>query len=299
MIMMDDLKRMVIFSHVVDAGSFSGAARRLGIAKSAISKHVSLLEQSIGVRLLNRNTRSLSLTDVGENYYQSCIKLIEVVEEAQGHISTVQEEPRGTLKVSSPSSYGIDHIAPLLNDFLKQYSSLNVELLLDDTVIDMTEEGIDVAIRIGWLPDSTLRAKKIKDSPRIICASPAYLKNKKIPSSPSELAQHEWIIFTRLPTPYQCELTKNNRSKVIHINGRIKTNNAQAVRKLLLEGAGVAALSDFLIDDDLDQGHLVRLLPDYKISDASIYAVYQNQRILQPKIRTFIDFLTQRLNQSS
>lgn len=295
--MLDDLKRMVLFAHVVETGSFSAAARRLGIAKSAISKHVSLLEQNIGIRLLNRNTRSLSLTDVGERYYQSCVKLLEVVEEAQGHVSDEQEEPRGTLKVSCPSSFGIDHVAPLLSDFLKKYTALNVELLLDDNIVDMTNDGIDVAIRIGWLPDSDLRARKIKDTPRLLCASPDYLSDKKQPKAPVDLLQHEWIIFTRLPTPYQYEFTKNKHRKTIQVKGRIKTNNGNAVRKLLLEGAGIAALSDFLVADDIKKGHLVQLLPDYKIADASIYAVYQDHRLQQPKIRTFIDYLSQKLGE--
>ncbi|WP_198266480.1 LysR family transcriptional regulator [sulfur-oxidizing endosymbiont of Gigantopelta aegis] len=297
--MLDDLKRMVIFTHVVDTGSFSGAAKRLGVAKSAISKHISLLEQSTGIRLLNRNTRSLSLTDIGEGYYQSCIKLVEVVEEAQGRISSAQEEPRGNLKISSPSSFGIDHVSPLLHQFLQQYPLLNAELLLDDNMIDMTEAGIDVAIRIGWLPDSNLRAKKIKDSPRLLCASPEYLKGKKIPTSPADLTQLEWIIFTLLPTPYQYELLKKNQAKAqnktIHIKGRIKTNNASAVRRLMLEGAGIAALSDFLIEDDLNKGNLVQLLPDYKLSDVGIYAVYQNQHLQQAKIRTFINYVVDKL----
>ncbi len=293
--MLDDLKRMVIFSHVVDTGSFSGAARRLGIAKSAISKHVSLLEQNIGVRLLNRNTRSLSLTDVGEGYYQSCIKLVEVIEEAQGHISNIQEVPRGTLKISSPASFGVDYIAPLLNDFLNQYTSLKAELLLDDNIVDMTEEGIDVAIRIGWLSDSNLRAKKINDSPRLLCASPDYLADKKLPKTPTDLNQMDWIIFTRLPTPYQYEFTRKEQTKTIQIKGRIKTNNGKAVRKLLLEGAGIAALPNFLIGKDIEKGDLVQLLPDYKISAASIYAVYQDKRLQQAKVSVFIDFLMKRL----
>lgn len=293
--MMDDLKRMVIFSHVVDTGSFSAAARRLGIAKSAVSKHVSLLEQSIGVRLLNRNTRNLSLTDVGESYYQSCTKLVEVAEEAKLCISGIQDEPRGSLRVTCPASFGIEHIAPLLNEFVQNHSSLNAELLLDDNVVDMTEQGIDVAIRVGWLPDSNLRARKLKSSPRLLCASPQYLDHAGTPQIPEDLAHHENIIFTLLPTPHQYKFNKNNKSKTVQIKGRIKTNNGNAVRTLLLEGAGIAALSDFLVADDLERGTLVQLLPDYHIADAGIYALYQNQQLQPAKVRTFIDFLAEKL----
>ena len=289
--MLNDLKRMVIFAHVVECGSFSGAGRRLGIAKSAISKHVSLLEQNIGVRLLNRTTRSLSLTDIGETYFQNCVRLLEVVDDARACTSTLQDEPRGLLKISSPAGFGIEHIAPLLNRFLQQYPDLSAELLLDDEVVDMTGQGIDVAVRVGWLPDSSLRARKLKNSPRLLCASPDYIERMGLPQSPGDLSQHEWIIFTLLPTPYHCIFTRNGKSREVQVKGRIKTNNGNAVSRLLLEGAGVSALSDFLVEKDLKKGKLVHLLPDYHIADAGIYAVYQSQRLEQAKVRKFIDYL--------
>lgn len=294
--MLDDLKRMVIFSHVVEAGSFSGAAKRLGIAKSAISKHVSLLEKSINAQLLNRSTRSLSLTDVGETYYQSCSRLITILEETRNTTEALQDEPRGMLRISSPSSFGIDHVAPLLSTFLQQYPDLNAELLLDDNVVDMTEQGIDVAIRVGWLPDSNLKARKLKDSPRLLCASPDYIERRGLPETPEDLALHEWILFTLLPTPHHYTFTKNNKSKNIHVKGRIKTNNGNAVRSLLIEGAGMSVLADFLVEKDLKEGRLVHLLPDYQVEAAGIYAVFQNRNFQQAKIRTFIDFLAEKLN---
>ena len=293
--MLEDLKRMVIFAHVVEARSFSGAARRLDIAKSSISKQVSLLEKNIGVRLLNRSTRSLSLTDIGETYYKSCAQIAEILDEAHLVTHALQDVPRGMLRISCPASFGIDHIAPLLNTFLQQYTELSAELLLDDNVVDMTEMGIDIAIRVGWLPDSSLRAHKLKDSPRLLCASPDYIERKGLPEAPEDLIQHEWVIFTLLPTPYHYTFTKNNKRKNIQVKGRIKTNNGNAVRNLLLEGAGISALSDFLVDKDLKDGKLIRLLPDYHIADAGIYAVFQNQHLQQAKVRAFIDFLADKL----
>lgn len=293
--MLDDLKRMVIFAHVVEAGSFSGAAQRLDIAKSAISKQVSLLEKNIGARLLNRSTRSLSLTDIGETYYHSCAQLAEILDAAQTASHALQDEPRGMLRISCPASFGIDYVAPLLNTFLRQYTELNAELLLDDNVVDMTKMGIDVAIRVGWLPDSSLRAHKLKDAPRLLCASPEYIERNGLPEIPEDLIQHEWIIFTLLPTPYHYTFTKNKKSKKIQVKGRIKTNNGNAVRNLLLEGAGVSALSDFLVDKDIKEGKLIHLLPEYHIADAGIYAVFQNQHLQQAKVRAFIDFLADKL----
>lgn len=293
--MMDDLKRMVVFSHVVQSGSFTGAAKRLGIAKSAVSKHVSLLEQNIGARLLNRSTRKLSLTDIGESYFQNCVRLMEVMDDAKQCTDALQNEPQGNLKISCPASFGIDHVAPLLNRFLHDYPRLNAELLLDDNVVDMTEQGIDIAIRVGWLPDSSLRARKLKDAGRLLCASPEYIEQAGMVKTPEGLVQHEWIIFTRLPTPHHYVFTRNDKNTEIKVKGRLKTNNASVVRRLLLDGAGIAVLSEFLVNEDLEAGRLVHLLPDYHLAAAGIYAVYQNRRLQQTKIRKFIDFLAENL----
>lgn len=293
--MFDDLKRMVIFSHVVEAGGFSAAAQRLGIAKSAVSKHVSLLESHLGVRLLNRSTRGLSLTDAGEAYYQNCARMVEAAEEARRCTSALQEEPHGTLRVASPASFGVRHVAPLLNAFMARYPALKAELLLDDNVVDMVQQGIDVAIRVGWLPDSSLRARKLRDARRLVCASPAYLERMGVPKTPDDLAAHDWVIFTLLPTPYRCTFTRRQEEKTVHVKGRIKTDSGSAVRTLLLEGAGVGVLSDFLVASDIAEGRLVHLLPEYTISDAGIYAVYQDQHLQQAKIRRFIDYLAEHL----
>lgn len=294
--MLDDLKRMVIFSRVVEEGSFSAAAQKLGIAKSAVSKHVAVLEQNIGARLLNRSTRGLSLTDIGESYYQHCSRINEAAEEARRCIDPLQDEPQGTLRVACPVSYGIQYIAPLLHAFLHEHPGLKAELLLDDNVVDMVQHGIDVAIRVGWLPDSSLRARKLGNAQRLLCASPDYLARTGVPQTPDDLTRHEWIIFTLLPTPYHCTFSKNRQSRTVQVKGRIKTNNGNAVRSLLLEGAGIAALSDFLVLEDIEAGRLIRLLPGHAIAEAGIYAVYQDQRLQQAKIRRFIDFIAARFS---
>ncbi len=292
---MDDLRRVIIFFHVVDTQSFSGAAKRLGIARSAVSRHVALLEKSIGVRLLNRTTRSLSLTEAGEIYYRSCARIVEEAEEATRRISQLQDEPMGTLKVAGPVSFG-SQLTPLVREFTQHYTALNVELLLDDRVVDMVKEGIDVSIRVGWLDDSNLVARKLCDSPRLLCASPDYIERRGRPKSPAQLANHEWIIFTLLPTPYHWIFTRNKRQDTVQARGRVKTNSAIAVRSFLLGGAGIAALSNFLVADDIEAGRLEHLLPDYDCGSAGIYAVYQDRRYQQAKVRLFIDFVDKRLN---
>ena len=292
---MDDLRRMIIFFHVVDTQSFSAAARKLGIAKSAVSRHISLLEKGIGVRLLNRTTRSLSLTEAGETYYQSCARIVAEAETVTRRVSQLQDEPLGTLKVAGPVSLGNQLIAPLVAEFMERHRALNVELLLDDQMIDMVKEGIDVSVRVGWLRDSNFVARKLADSPLLLCASPGYIERRGRPESPAELVDHEWIIFSLLPTPFHWTFSKNKRQETVRIKGRLKINNADAIRSLMLEGVGISILSKYLIGNDIRAGRLEQLLPDYDCNSAGIYAVYQDRRYQQAKVRLFIDFIDQQL----
>lgn len=293
---MNDLRRMVIFFHVVEAQSFSGAARQLGIARSAVSRHITLLEKSTGVRLLNRTTRRLSLTEAGETYFQSCARIVAEAETATHRISQLQEEPRGTLKIAAPISLGNQFITPLVRAFMRRYTALNVELLLDDEVVDMVGESIDVSIRVGWLHDSNLIARKLGDWPRFLCASPGYLEQHGRPESPAQLTGHEWIIFTRLPAPYHWTFRKNKREERIQVKGRLRTNNADAIRASLLAGAGITAQAAFLVDDDIKAGRLERLLPEWDCGSVGMYAVYQDRRYQQAKVRLFIDFVSEEFN---
>ena len=288
---MEDLRRMVIFYHVVDRHSFSGAARQLGIARSAVSRHITLLEKSIGVRLLNRTTRQISLTEAGETYFRSCARIVAEADAATRRLNQLQEEPEGTLRVAAPISLGNRFITPLVHTFMQRYPSLNIELLLDDRVIDMVKEGIDISIRVGWLHDSNLVARKLGDWPRYLCASPDYLERHGIPETPAQLSRHEWLIFTMLPAPYHWSFTRNKRQEQIQVRGRLKTNNADAIRSSLLAGAGIAAQAAFLVQDDIRAGRLVHLLPDWDCGSVGMYAVYQDRRYQQAKVRLFIDYI--------
>lgn len=289
---MDDLKRMAIFYHVIDAGTFSEAARRLDMAKSAVSKHIAQLEKQIGVRLLNRTTRRLSLTEAGEVFYRSCAQIVAEAAEAKRRVTRYPEEVSGTLRVSCPVALGNQYMAPLVKAFSDRYPDLSIELLIDDQIVNIVEERIDVAIRIGWLADSQSIARKLLDSPRLICASPEYLQRHGLPTQPEDLTNHQWIIFTLLPTPHRQTLTKDGRRKTLHVNGRFKTNNALLVRSLLLEGAGIGVLAEFIVGDDIKQGRLVQLLPDYNAGEAGVYALYQDRHYMLQKTRLFIDFLS-------
>jgi DNA-binding transcriptional LysR family regulator len=286
---------MVIFFHVVDTQSFSGAARQLGIARSAVSRHVSLLEKGIGARLLNRTTRRLSLTEAGRTYFESCARIVAEVQLASRRVGQLHDEPQGTLKVAAPISLGNRLIVSLVREFMQRHPAVNVELLLDDQAIDMVRDGIDVSIRIGWLQDSNLVARKLGDWPRILCASPDYLERSGHPESPSDLAGHEWIIFTLLPSPYHWTFTRNKRQERIQVKGRFRTNNADAVHESLLAGAGIGAQVSFLVQDDIKAGRLVQLLPDYDCGCAGMYAVFQDRRYQEAKVRLFIDYISEQL----
>lgn len=292
---MDDLKRMGIFYHVVEAGGFTAASKRLGIAKSAVSRHVSVLEQDMGVRLLNRTTRQMSLTEAGETYFHACEKIIHDAEEVTRNVSGVSGKLTGTLRISCPIALGSDYVVPIVKAFSDIHSDLKIELIVDDQVVNMVDEGIDISIRVGWLDDSGLIARKLTNSPRLLCASPDYLKQFPELVSPEQLSFHQWVIFTLLPTPYRQIVSRQGSQQTLRVNGRFKTNNILTLRSMLLEGAGVGVLAKFLVEEDIRKGRLVNLLQNYDFGEAGVYAVYADRRLIPSKVRQFIDYLIETL----
>ncbi len=292
---MQNLNRMMIFYHVVDSGSFTDAAKVLKMAKSAVSRHISLLENEIGAKLLNRTTRQLSLTNVGQIYYLSCQRIIEETQFMQNEISVLQNQPVGSLKIAATNSIGNVYIAPLIVEFMRLYPKINIDLMLQDQVIDMVEEGVDVSVRVGWLKDSNLVAQKISDSRMVLTASPAYIKQYGPVVTPKELEKLQWIIFSLLPKPTEWVFKQNKKVETISVKGNIKTNNAEAVRTLLLAGSGVSVLSHFMVADDIQEGRLVELLPNYDLGSAGVYLVYQEKQYKQLKIQLFNDFISKNL----
>lgn len=294
---MDDLKRMMIFFHVVDTNSFSAAARKLGMAKSAVSRHIGLLEKNMGVRLLNRSTRSLSLTEAGQTYFHSCARIVEEFEQVTQRLGVLQKNPSGSLKISAPVSPGNQIIVPLVAQYLCQHRDVNIELVLDNNLLDMAKEGIDLCIRVGWLHDSALIARKLGDAPRILCASPAYIERHGRPQTPADLSAHESLIFTALPTPHHLICTRDNQQHSVQLKGHIKCNSADGVRAFLLQDAGIGVLADFMVSEDIRCGRLLPLLSEYDCGSAGIYAVYQDRQYQQAKLRLFIDFLAEHVTQ--
>ncbi len=292
---MQNLNRMIIFHRVADLGSFTEAAKELKMAKSAVSRHIALLEKEVGARLLNRTTRQLSLTEVGRIYFQSCQRIIDETQFMANEISVLQNQPTGSLKVAATNSIGDTYIAPLIVEFMRLYPHIKIDFMLQDQVVDMIEEEIDVSIRVGWLKDSNLIAKKITDSRMVLMASPAYIKKYSPISIPKELESHQWVICTLLSNPTEWVFKHKKQNEKVSVKGNITTNNAQAVKNLLLAGAGISVLTHFMVAEELQEGRLVELLPGYDLGSAGVYLVYQQRQYRQLKTQLFSDFISKNL----
>ncbi len=289
---MDELKRIGVFTRVVETKSFSEAARQLGVAKSAVSKQIAQLEKEVGVRLLNRTTRSLSLTEAGEIFYRHSADIVSRTEVALSELREYQNQPTGTLRISCPVDFGTQHLVPVIKQVRALYPLLKIDLLLEDRVINMVEDGVDLAIRIGWLQESNLVAKKICETPVIVFASPEYLAQKGIPNTPQDLQQHDWVSLSLFSSPLTWQFEHNGQKQSVQMHSQLKTNSVAAILALVKSGQGISALSKFVMQDDIDQGLLQPLLTDYQLEPSGVYAVYPHREHVPPKVRIFIDFLS-------
>jgi len=294
----DELKRVGVFTRVVEAKSFSEAARQLGVAKSAVSKQVSLLEKEVGVRLLNRSTRSISLTEAGEIFYRHCQDIVTRTHVALDELRQYQNQPTGTLKVSSPISFGTSHLVPIIKELRALYPHLKIELLLEDRIINMVEEGVDLAIRIGWMQESNLVAKKLCQVPMVAFASPDYLAKMGIPKKPSDLTDHHFISMSLFNAPLRWNFEKNGKSETVQMHSPVKSNSPDAVVSLALAGQGISALANNMVFDHIDSGALLPVLPGFNLKPVGIYAVYPHREHMPPKVRAFMDFLSRRCQQA-
>jgi DNA-binding transcriptional LysR family regulator len=283
---------MVTFAAVVEASSFSGAARKLGVTKAAVSKHVSSLEEELGVRLLHRTTRRLRLTEVGRAYYERCAQLVQVADEADRCVRGDDAAPRGRLRVSAPVGVGQSLVAPLVARFSAVQPRLEVELLLDDAMVDLIDADIDVAVRAGRLADSSLIARKLAPLELLVVSSPAYLRRHGEPTNPNELMQHAWLGYTPLGDPQRLRLRRaGGRAVTTKHEANVRTNDGAVLRAWLLEGIGITVLPRFFVRDAVAAGALSVVMPDYQIDAGAIYAVHPHGRRPPPKVRLFIDAL--------
>jgi DNA-binding transcriptional LysR family regulator len=289
---MDALSDIAVFIQVVDSGSFTATADRLGLSKSVVSKYVTRLEDRLGARLLNRTTRRLSLTEVGRAFYERSRKGLQEIEEAEAEVSRLQSAPRGVLRLNSPMSFGIQHIAPALAEFMALYTDLSVEMSLDDRRVNLVEEGFDLAIRIGELPDSSLVARRLGPCRHVVCGAPGYFKRHGVPRSLDELRRHNAIAYQYQDSPREWRFISPHGNPVsVPVSGSLQMNNSLALREALLQEAGIMLTPTFIVGADLQAGRLQAILQEYKALEVSIYAVYPQRRHLSPKVRAFIDFL--------
>jgi len=289
-----DINDLLLFAHVVKVRSFSEAARRLGVSKSRVSKAVARLEGDLGVRLLHRSTRSLSLTEVGEAYFEHCDRILEELSLADTAISRLHQEPRGKLKISAPVAFSTMHVASALPDFMACYPDLTVDLTISDRLVDLAEEGYDIALRISREPGQNLVARQLAPIRRMICASPDYLARRGMPLAPADLVRHNCLSYTFLDTQEVWHLKGGDGDVAIPVSGTLRINDDEALSQAVLGGLGLAMLPTFIVGRDLQDGRLVEVLPGFVPTERFIYAVHLPNRHLPPKVRAFIDFLLAR-----
>jgi len=292
---MDRLAAIEAFVKVAETRSFSEAAVRMHASKSVISRHVSALEAELGARLFHRTTRSLTLTEAGQGYFERATRILADLEEASLAVSQLQSAPRGRLRVNAPMSFGFLHLAPALPDFMALYPELSVDVAMNDRFVDLIDEGFDVAVRIGVMDDSSLIARRLAPIRRVICASPAYLKAHGAPRSPEDLKAHECLCNSNIATGQEWRFVSGDgKPWTVEVRGRFSVNNGDALRIAALNGLGIAHLPTFIVGGDLQAGTLVTLLDEYVPQPLSLNAVYPHARHLSPKVRAFVDFLAQR-----
>lgn len=288
---MDRFLEMQTFAAVVDAGSFVKAAEALGLSKAAMSRHVGELETRLGVRLLQRTTRRLSLTEEGQVFYARSKELLAGVDEAEAEITSRSGAASGLLRINAPFTFGILHLAPLWGVFRSQYPQVELDVTLADRVVDLVDEGYDVAIRIATLPSSTLISKRLASTRVVLCASPNYLAAHGTPQHPAELAAHAVISYSYLATRDEWHFVGPQGPVSVKTQPCIHTNNGDTCRAAALAHQGIILQPDFLVGRDLASGTLVELMPAFRALALGIYAVYPTRKHVPPKVRALIDFL--------
>ena len=294
---MDRLDSMGIFVKVAEQGSFSAAARALGRSKSAVSKHVTALEERLGVRLLNRTTRRLALTEVGLAFRDSAARLVAEIDDLETLAGRHSVEPRGTLKVAAPMSFGITCLAPLLPEFLACHRHLEVTLSLNDRVVDLLEEGFDLAVRVGTLGDSALIARRLASASSVCAASPAYLEASGAIDHPEDLRGHNCLRYTYGRSPDVWPFERDGERLAVRVTGNCRANNGDALIAAAVADLGVVRVPDFIAAPALEQGRLVPVLTAWQIREIPIHAVFPPHRHASAKLRVFLDHLIERLGQ--
>ncbi|WJD60486.1 LysR family transcriptional regulator [Pseudomonas kurunegalensis] len=293
---MNPYEDMRIFAQVMEAGSFTAAADRLGMSKQSVSRRLMQLEERLGVRLLNRSTRRLDATPLGQHYYQSALRLLGEVQQVEHDISGQAQALRGTLRLSAPLSFAMAHLGCLLTEFLQLHPQVDVEVDLSDRAVDLIGEGYDLALRIGALEDSSLIARRIASVERVYCASPDYLQARGVPTAPDELVRHDCLPYGH-SRQVQWQFRQGGKAQAIPVAGRMRANNGELLRDAAIAGMGVTYLPTFIVGQALAAGRLVSVLEDWTPPALQLSAVYPQHRQVARPVQGFVDFLRERLVQ--
>jgi DNA-binding transcriptional LysR family regulator len=289
---MDRLTEMEAFSTVVDQGGFTDAARKMGISKSAVSKHVSSLEARLGARLLNRTTRRVSPTEIGLAYYDRARRVLNDAGEADALVTSMQSEPSGLLRISVATDFGVNHLSPVLGEFLQEFPDITVNMVLNNRFVELISEGFDLAVRIGELEDSTLRARKLTETTKRMVGSPEYFKKYGRPEKIDDLNEHKLLHYSNLSNGSVWKLTApSGEKRQVRTAGWLSVNDGQSLLNAAISGLGIAYLPSFLYADAMEKGQIQEAIPDLPGETQGIYAVYPPGRFTQPKVRAFIDFI--------
>jgi DNA-binding transcriptional LysR family regulator len=293
--MKDRLNGMRVFAQVVEAKSFSAAADKLGMSKSLASRHVSALERALSVKLLNRSTRKLSLTEAGAVYYEHCARIVQEAELAEQRLTRTQSEPAGLVKVTAVPAFAVRHVLPALSEFYQKYPKIQVKLFCSNRPLDLGDEGFDLGIRVSFAPDPNLVARKLAVNRSVLCASPAYLKRRGIPRRIEDLGKHECVLFPAIAPKGVWTLRRDRRKYSVQVAGVFETDEMDVVRAAVAAGLGISFLPLYMVGDALQQGQLVPLLRQYQVvPESAIYLVYLPNRTLSSRVRALIDFLADR-----
>ena len=292
---MEDFSAIPVFTAVVATGSFSAAARSLNISKSAVSKRITQLELRLGVRLLHRTTRKLSLTEAGERYYEHAAQALTAAGKAEDAVTELQGEPQGTLRISTPMSFGRLHLARLIPKLMKRYPKLEIDLIMDDRNVDLIAEGFDIAIRSGVLQDSTLVARKLAPLRYALCASPDYIAKNGMPQTPAALSAHNCLLFSYAGDVNEWAFHRSGGVESVQVAGNYRVNNSEALIEAIRQGIGIGRLPTFVSGPDVASGRLLSLLEDYPMPNNTFYAVFPERQYLPAKVRAFLEFAIESL----
>jgi DNA-binding transcriptional LysR family regulator len=296
---MDKLLAMTVFRTVVESGSFARASEKLGLSTTTTSRQIGELEKSLGVPLLHRSTRKISLTDGGRLYFDRCCSHLDDIAATEHEVCGQNVRPVGTLRLSVPSSFGKIFLAPRLEGFLKAYPELRVDIQFSDRLVDLAEEGVDVAIRIAQQAPSTLVGRPLATIRRVLCASPVYLASCAAPRHPADLKNHNCLIYSNLADGVQWWFHKNGKRYCVPVQGTLRANCGEMLRAAAVAGCGIILEPSFIVGKDLGDGRLIRLLPDYDSDSRTVFAVFQSAGRNSAKIRVLVDYLARILEEDA